>query len=181
MRDYPAKGGLRMRRLVNVLTTCVLIALVALVVAFLGVRLVGLTPYAVLSGSMEPQLPVGSLVYVRAADPATIQPGDAVTFRKDSGSLVTHQAYEVDAESQTILTQGIANKAADGSILHDADPVSFSQVVGVPVLCVPYLGYVNDFVTTPPGVYIVVVVVGVLVLLSFVGGSRNGRRAGGAR
>ena len=79
----------------------------------------------------------------------------------------------MDAESQTILTQGIANKAADGSILHDADPVSFSQVVGVPVLCVPYLGYVNDFVTTPPGVYIVVVVVACWSCSRSSGGSRT--------
>ena len=51
----------------------VLLALVAaLVIAFAGVRLIGLTPYAVLSGSMEPELPVGSLIYVRAVDPSEV-------------------------------------------------------------------------------------------------------------
>lgn len=41
--------------------------LAALSIAFAGVRLVGLTPFAVLSASMEPQYPVGSLIYVQDA------------------------------------------------------------------------------------------------------------------
>lgn len=52
------------RHVANALSTIVLVALVALVIAFAGVRLAGLTPYAVLSGSMEPEFPVGSLIYV---------------------------------------------------------------------------------------------------------------------
>ena len=87
-----------------------------LLVAFAGVRLVGLTPYAVLSGSMEPEYPVGSLVYVKAVDPLDVEVGDAITFSLPSGTLVTHQVYQIDAESRAFRTQGIANIASDGSI-----------------------------------------------------------------
>ena len=41
------------------LTSLLIAAAAVLLVAFAGVRLVGLTPYAVLSGSMEPEYPVG--------------------------------------------------------------------------------------------------------------------------
>ena len=143
-------------RLANVLSTIVLVALAVLVIAFAGVRLVGLTPYAVLSGSMEPLYPVGSLIYVRDTDPASIEPGDSVTFDNGHDQVVTHQAYEVDDASGLIRTQGINNRSTDGTILHDADPVPFDRVIGVPVACVPVMGYVNAWCTSMPGIAIVV-------------------------
>lgn len=146
-----------------------------LVMAFAGVRLVGLTPYAVLSGSMEPQYPTGSLIYVKDVDPSTIVPGDAVTFVTPSGQTATHQAYEVDAAGRVIRTQGIANINQDGSIMHDAEPVQFSQVVGVPVACIPLLGYINAFCATPPGSYVVLALAVAIVAVPFVRPpSRNG-------
>lgn len=161
-------------RVASIVADVVLIALLLLVVAFAGVRLAGLTPYAVLSGSMEPKYPVGSLIYVQDVDPATIQPGDSVTFRK--GDVVaTHEAYEVDEQAQEIRTQGIANVNSDGSVMHDAEPVSFSSVIGVPVACVPLLGYVNAFVTSPTGTFVVIAGAVVAIALS-VYGSREKRK-----
>lgn len=78
-------------------------------------------PFAVLSGSMEPELPVGSMVFVHWVDPTNIAVGDSATFYRSDGAVVTHQVYEVDPVAQTISTQGIANKNADGIIMHDAE------------------------------------------------------------
>lgn len=160
-----------MGRIANALTWFVMAVLLALVIAFWGVRVAGLTPYAVLSGSMEPLYPVGSLIYVAEVDPATVESGESITFRRDSGQVATHQAYEVDLAAREIRTQGIANVNTDGTIMHDAEPVSFSQVIGVPVACIPLLGYVNAFVTTPPGSYIVIAGAIVLIALSLFLGS----------
>ena len=159
----------------NVFSTFAIAVLLVLVVAFAGVRLAGLTPYAVLSGSMEPLYPVGSLIYVQETDPATIQPGDSVTFERDNGVVATHQAYEVDSAARQIRTQGIANINTDGSVMHDAEPVSFSSVIGVPVACVPLLGYVNAFVTSPAGTFIVVAGAVVAIALSVFAGRSKGR------
>lgn len=164
-----------MERAVGIISNIVLVLLVVLVIAFAGVRLAGLTPYAVLSGSMEPLYPVGSLVYVREVDPATIQPGDSVTFEKGDGVVATHQAYEVDADAREIRTQGIANINSDGSVMKDAEPVSFSSVIGVPVACVPLLGYVNAFVTSTAGTFIVVAGAVVAIALSVFAGRSKGR------
>lgn len=153
-------------RIWNILLTLLLAVAAALVIAFAGVRVVGLVPFAVLSGSMEPEYPVGSLIYVKDVQPDDVQVGDAITFRQGSGTLVTHQVYEIDAEQQLFYTQGIANVNGDGEIMHDAAPASWSALVGRPVACIPYLGYVNVWVTQPPGLYVVVSLVGVIIAVS---------------
>ncbi|WP_417753343.1 signal peptidase I [Slackia sp.] len=153
-------------RIWNVLLTLFLLVAAALVIAFAGVRLAGLTPYAVLSGSMEPQYPVGSLIYVKDADPSSVEVGQAITFRQGSGTLVTHQVYEIDSEQQLFYTQGIANVDSSGEIMHDAAPTPWSSLVGQPIACVPYLGYVNDWITHAPGIYVVVAFVAVVMAIS---------------
>ena len=145
-------------------TTLLIICLgFALVCAFVGVRLIGLTPYTVLSGSMEPTYPVGSLIYVRDAAPNEVAVGEAIAFRLPSGTLVTHQVYEIDTDAQVFRTQGIANQGDGGTVLHDAKPVTFSQLVGKPVASIPLLGYVNAFLTSPPGIFVTIAVLGVLI------------------
>lgn len=59
--------------------------------------------------------------------------------------------------------------------MHDAEPVSFSQVIGVPVACIPLLGYVNAFVTSPAGAFVVIAVAVVAIALS-VGWGTSSRR-----
>lgn len=164
-----------MKVFTSILSWLLIVILAALAIAFAGVRLFGLTPFAVLSGSMEPQYPVGSLIYVQEVDPRSIQPGDAVTFENGAGQVATHQAYEVDSEQGFIRTQGINNKNSDGSIMHDAEPVSFEQVIGVPVACVPYLGYVNAFITSTVGTFVVVAGAAFAIALSVFAGRTKGK------
>lgn len=139
------------KRFCSIVTGVVLVLAALMLVAFVGVRLFGLTPYAVLSGSMEPEYPTGSLIYVRDVDPADVAVGDAITFELESGTLVTHEVYEIDSDARAFRTQGIANIDAGGGIVHDALPVPFERVIGAPVFCIPYLGYLNKFLTGTAG------------------------------
>lgn len=166
----------------NALLTCLVVVAAFLAIAFGGVRLAGLSPFAVLSGSMEPELPVGSLIYVKPVDPTEVHVGDAITFRFESGTLVTHEVYEVDAEAHEFRTHGIANVDSQGNISPDAAPVPWSSLVGSVVACVPLLGYINVFITQPPGIFVVVtgvaVVIGVSIVLELVDmGKREKRKA----
>ena len=141
----------------SIISTIVLAVLVILLIAFGGVRLFGLTPYMVTSGSMEPEYPVGSLIYVKEVPPEQIDVGDVITFRLTDGQTVaTHQVYEADRAQEEFRTQGINNRDSEGNILHDAEPVKYTSVLGCPVTVIPYLGYVNRFCTTAPGVYILI-------------------------
>ena len=56
--------------------------LVAVVFAFLiaGVRIFGIQVFGVLTGSMEPSYPTGSLIYVKDVEPQELKLGDPVTF-----------------------------------------------------------------------------------------------------
>lgn len=135
---------------------------VTLAVLLAGVRLVGLTPFAVLSGSMEPVYHVGALIYVKDTPPAEIQVGDPITFvLNDNLVVATHRVIDIDEENQYFYTKGDANDMADGS------PVHFENLIGKPIFTIPYLGYLSNWVTNPPGQYITIALVVVFVLLLF--------------
>ena len=154
------------KKIWNAVTT-VLVALVVLVaIALGGVRLIGLTPYTVLSGSMEPTYHVGSLIYVKKVDYTQLQPGDVITFMISEDTLATHRIVEVvpDETDPWVLryrTQGDSNEAADGGLVH------YKNIVGTPIFTIPKMGYFASWVQNPPGTYIAITVGVVLLILLF--------------
>jgi signal peptidase len=117
-----------------------------LTVAVLIPRVSGATPYTVLTGSMTPTYPPGTLVVVRPVDPKSIDTGDAITYQLESGkpAVVTHRVVSqgFDGRGDVVLrTQGDANESLD------PDPVRAVQVKGEVWYAVPYLGYVSSMLT----------------------------------
>jgi len=154
------------RIIAKILSFLFLGIIVSLAVLLGGVRLVGLSPYTVLSGSMEPTYPVGSVIYVKAVDPASLQVGDDITFMASETVVATHRIIEVlpDEKDPAVLwfrTQGVANDAPD------ANPVHSNNVIGSPVFSLPLLGYIAVFVQQPPGSYVAVALAVLLVALAF--------------
>ena len=145
----------------------ILVGVVALLaIALVGVRFVGLQPYVVLSGSMEPSYPVGSLIYVKSVDYKELKVGDAITFMLDENTVVTHRIIEVlvdeeDPDTIRYFTQGDANDTPDGTSVH------YRNIIGKPVFSVPYLGYVSHYIQNPPGKYIAIAAGALLILLVF--------------
>ncbi|MDO5411521.1 MAG: signal peptidase I [Lachnospiraceae bacterium] len=157
------------KKIWNGITTVLVAAVVVVAVLLTGVRLVGLTPYAILSGSMEPEYPVGALIYVKKVDPLSIEVGDNITFVLNEDLVVaTHQVYEINPDKQCFYTQGIANKDADGNIIHDGSPVHFNNLIGKPIFCIPGMGYFADYVTKPPGMYLAASAALIILLMTFV-------------
>ena len=151
------------RKIWNVVYSVIVAVVVLLAVAFVGVRVVGLQPFTVLSGSMEPTYHTGSLIYVKSVEPQDAHVADPITFVLNEDLVVaTNRVIEIDAENERFYTKGDANESADGS------PVHFNNLIGVPVFTIPLLGYVANFVTNPPGMYIALAGVAVLLLLTFV-------------
>jgi len=99
----------------------------------------------VLSGSMEPALPVGSIVYI------TKQIGydnkDIITYKTESGMNVTHRitGIEFSEEGTVYSTKGDANKSIDSSV------IPYEKVMGKVFLTIPYLGKVINFLNSPKG------------------------------
>lgn len=131
----------------------ILLALMFIMFSLLvGCRLIGLNPYSVMSGSMEPTYHVGSLIYVQTVDTNTIKVGDPITFENsDNSMIVTHRVVSIDTTNQRFYTKGDANNSQDQS------PVSFSKVIGHPMFSIPLLGYVAVFVSTFLGKSLVIV------------------------
>ena len=139
---------------------------VLLAIALVGVRLVGLHPFVVLSGSMEPEYHVGSLIYVKSVDYKSLQVGDDITYMLDEDTVVTHRIIEVlvdeeDPETLRYFTQGIANEVPDATSVH------YKNIIGKPVFAIPYLGYVSNYIQNPPGMYIAIAAGAILILLVF--------------
>jgi signal peptidase len=141
----------------------VLVALVVVLAVFLmGSRLMGYQVFNVVSGSMEPAYSVGDLLYVKEVDPDGIQTGEVITFVLNEDLVVaTHRVVDADYENRRFYTKGDANDTPD------AAPVHFNNVIGVPVFSIPLLGYVSNYIQNPPGTYVAIGGVALLVLAVF--------------
>lgn len=150
------------RKVWNVVST-VLVALIVIAAVFLmGSRIMGYRVFNVISGSMEPVYSVGDLIYVKSVDVNTIEVGDPITFVLNEDLVVaTHRVVSVDAENQHFYTKGDANEIADSA------PVHFNNVIGVPHFAIPKLGYVSEFIQNPPGMYLTIATLAVLIILVF--------------
>lgn len=152
----------------NIITSILVIIVVIAAVLLVGVRVIGLQPYSVLTGSMEPELPVGSLVYVKACEPKDVKVGDTITFvLNEDLDVATHKVDSIDTENKVFYTYGIANKDANGNYIMDGG-THFNNLIGKPVFSIPYLGYVSAWVITPPGSYIAIGGLVLLFILAFI-------------
>ena len=113
-----------------------LLIIVAVIVALLPM-IAGFKPIVVLSGSMEPTYPVGSVIYYKATTYEDIAIGDAITFKIGGGALATHRVIEKNDELQEFTTKG------DNNPTEDANPIAYQSVVGKTAkIAIPYAGVI---------------------------------------
>lgn len=86
--------------------------------------------YVIETGSMEPHIPTGSMVYVKEDD---IQLNDVVTYTYN-GQVVTHRVVGVDEMNRRLITKGDALK------YNDVYKVSFDTVIGKVHYSIPWVG-----------------------------------------
>lgn len=151
------------KKICNFLSTVVLILLMVVAAVILVPMILGFKEMAVLSGSMEPTIPVGSIVYVKPLDdPSVLEPGDVCTYTLSDGkTMVTHRVVSIDPDNQTLVTQGDANDVDDGDI-------NFTQVFGEAQFHLPYVGYIAINIKTPIGIMAVCGVLVLVILLNFI-------------
>lgn len=150
----------------NAVTTVLVTMVVILALLLVGVRLIGMQVFTVLSGSMEPTYHTGALLYVKDVDYTQLKEGDVITFMLDEDTVATHRIVGVvpDDDDPTVIryrTKGDANDAEDGSLVH------YRNVIGTPVFSIPKLGFVANYIQNPPGSYIAISGGAILLLLVF--------------
>jgi signal peptidase len=122
-------------------------AVVAVAVAIAVVpTMAGGHTLTVLSGSMAPALPVGSVVVDRPTATGSLRVGDVITYAttdevSQAPVMITHRVIAIDASSSgpVFTTKGDANNVADDR------PVTAAQVRGKVWYHVPYVGMARNF------------------------------------
>ena len=129
-----------------------LVIVIALVCAFIVPQLFGIVPDVVMSASMSPQVPAGSVAYIDenvGADEMKV--GDMAVYRPSEGKQVLHRIVAIDGDSFTF--KGDANNEPDSS------SVDASQIVGRYMFHVPEIGRAYVFFDDNRVVTIVAIVV----------------------
>ena len=149
-----------LKKILNIFTTTIVVVVVIIAVFLMGARLLGYRVFNVISGSMEPAYSVGDLVYVKEVDVNRIKVGDVITFvLNEDCDIATHRVVGVDKQNQQFITKGDANPN------NDPNPIHFKNYIGTPVFAIPYLGYVSNYIQTPPGMYVAIGIGVLLVIL----------------
>lgn len=128
------KGGKFFPALCNIIGTLILLAVIATSIPLTVPRLLGFEIFSVVSGSMEPALPTGSIVYVEHVEPETVEPGDIIAYNVD-GSVITHRVVENHFVEGEYVTKGDANEKEDFS------NVSYRDLIGRVKYHFPVIGH----------------------------------------
>lgn len=172
-----------LRRLGRWVVRLVLVALLTVVVGAVTVLIVlprathG-TALTVLTGSMTPDIPVGSVVIDRPVDANTLKVGDVATYQKAPGvdEYITHRIIKINTKTNpvTFTFKGDANRGPDIA------PVPATAIRGKVWFHVPYLGGIRDSLRAGGlrGVAILLAIVGLagFALVQFVSWARDRRR-----
>lgn len=146
----------------NVLTKIVnavsLIIIAAAVLVLLSVvmtksgqapNILGYSMFRVMTGSMEPSIPTGSLILVRQTDPREIEVNDVISFYSQDpalgGAVNTHRVTEVSSDNGRLVfgTKGDANNVPD------IYPVYENMLVGKVVGTSYFLGVLVRLLANP--------------------------------
>lgn len=139
---------MKLSKILNILATLIIALIVALCAVIMLPRVFSYEVYGILSGSMLPNYPIGSIIYVDQVEASEIEVGDVITFNMaaDSDVVATHRVVEINTEEENFITKGDNNDNVDSS------PVSFQRLIGRVVLCIPVLGYVTAFIQSSHGI-----------------------------
>ena len=158
--------------LCSVLGTAILIAVILLCLPLTASGLFGGHFFAVVSGSMEPEIPTGSLVYVKGTDPKDIQADEIIAFyaARDPETVVTHRVVENHVDEQELITKGDANKT------NDMNPTRYSHFIGRVEYHIPKVGFVAQMMTSVPGKIAFGSMIGLAIVLHIMADSLDKRK-----
>lgn len=148
------------------LSGALLLLVLALAVILIVIpKVAGGMPLTILTSSMEPGLPPGTLIVVRPVNPDDLRIGDVVTYQMQSGrpGVITHRIIAVVSSSdgsRSFTFQGDNNAAPDSEQIREV------QIQGRLWYSVPLVGFVNTGVNGPNKSWVIPVAAGLLLTYS---------------
>ncbi len=154
------RGGKFFPALVKCVGALILALLIVSSLCLVVPRAFGYEAYTVVSGSMAPEIPTGSVVYVRPVEPESVRAGDVIAFQAGR-SAVVHRVVENQSEESSFITKGDANDTIDLSA------VPYSQLLGEVALHLPWIGSVLLLYAdvSRKGILIGLALIGMLLLI----------------
>ena len=139
------KGGrIILPALCGIVGTLIILVVIAALLPTTLSRFMGFEVYNVVSDSMTPRIPKGSLVFVRSAEAGEIRAGEVIAY--DSyGAVTVHRVKENRTLEGEFITKGDANEE------EDLAPVPYSALIGRVERSVPYLGELTSMMSSPLG------------------------------
>ena len=135
-------------RIYKVIQAMLLVMTVSLIMG-LGFLIVilDINPYVIISGSMEPELPVGSVCLVDCQNKEP-EAGDIISY-KAQDTIITHRVIEETDDGY--ITKGDSNSVADPGI------VKPKQIFGTVICSIPQVGYAVMFMRTLKGIVLIAI------------------------
>jgi signal peptidase len=132
------------------------VVLMGFVFTLITTRFYGWRFDAVLTGSMSPTYKIGGMVVIHPVDPLAVDTGDVITYQHpvQPDLLITHRVVAVLEENNSLSFQ----TKGDGVEAEDSYTVPSQTVTGRVCLYVPLFGHFAEFVKTPLGFTICLIV-----------------------
>ena len=150
----------------GIVSSLLLLALVLLCLPLTIPRLFGCQIYSVISGSMEPAIPTGSLVFIMEGSPEDAQTDDVIAFygALDSASIITHRVVENRVLMGELITKGDANQT------NDMNPIPYGNYIGKVVRAIPQAGKAAELLTSSTGKVLAACLILAAILLQGIAG-----------
>lgn len=147
------------------------------VVAALACAVLGLRPFLIRSGSMEPALAVGGAALAREVDAGEVRVGDIVAVRAEDGAWVAHRVRSA-APVADPAGAGTVELRLRGDANETDDPAPYRVQRAYLVLgAVPLAGYALAWLGSPAGIAVVGLMLALVALAAM--GARHRSRGRG--
>lgn len=110
------------------------------------------------SGSMEPEIKVKSMIFIKREDGYT--KGDVVTYKNKEGDQQTTTHRIIEVRDDGFITKGDANNVSDEGVIFK------DRIVGKVALSIPFAGYPVTFAKTLPGLIVLIIIPGTIIVYS---------------
>ena len=123
----------------------------------------GYKPFIVASGSMESELEIGDLVFVKMVDAKELKVNDIIAFRDPKNFVTTHRIVKEvqDGSQRCFRTKGDNNNAEDVLM------VCPEQIEGKYIKKFSRVGYVILFIQKPLGFTVLMLTITIICLLIY--------------
>lgn len=175
------KPNLAFQIFINIFQMLVIALLLVVMVLVFGTKInflanKGFNFYAVISGSMEPAIPVGAVIKVGKYELESLKEGDIITYQIEE-SVVTHRITKAEKDKKIeVIVDGEEQKAiehlnwcfitkGDANNAEDAYEVKPKDILGKYEWHIPYLGYISAFAQTQFGFIALIIIPATILIL----------------